>query len=901
MPDSDDAGPFGRYAKEYRKQGWVAPLPLPPNAKEAPPAGYHGNNKRIPVLNEIRKWLRDNGTGNICLALSTVERPADVPFTYDGKQVTEWEHIAIDIDDYGEKHGWAEYCALVGNGLPELPATIASSARWSANEHSNLRVFLVPTGYVYHGKVPGCKHIDVIASNLRYMVAFPSVHPTGSAYTWRVGGSNGWEDIGGVPAANEARVLPEPWFNHIVKRGERQGSNEDSGLEFDELWDWAGETFHAPDTMCEFMEREVTKYISELDASNLHEPLTRVLSRLTKNCLEGHSGYQKATLDYINTWFDVAGERGDRDPDTMRGEIQRSVSGALNDAKIAWDECNQYVPVDTCAKVNGRADNWSANEVADRVAAGDYGGLGNVVGKMEVLNAKPANEYGMHDDGNAQHFIDVYSDNVKYVDGRDGWVVWDGWRWHRDINARYVGLAYRRVRDNQEKYVNVLRQRLAKNPKAEGLKSLIREWNLWSRRSGNVGAIKAALDIASWLNVHEEPVAIPANMFDSNPKLLGCTNGVLVLDDDPDIRPPRKEDYVTYNTNVPYMPWRSLANSEGEVLEGWQLWNEYLEIFLPDPDVRRYVQKVLGHLIVGENPEKLIVFMYGPHDTGKSTMLGGILGALGDYYGAVDINLFKPKDLNPGLIRACPLRVVGMSEVDAGTMDGPTVKRITGNDMVSAEAKYSNVIFQGRPQFTAVVACNNPPNITPADEALNERIMVLPFLKTIDRSHRRYERQTQIERHSGVAVFSWMVEGWKLYCVEGLGEQPVAVRKLRNELVSNLNATQTFIHEMLEKAADSDMGRRALRRAELKAAKRNRARATVADLERDWTPTASMVYQLYTRWCQANGVKAVGHPEFSKELGIGKPQPKGIEGKVQRCYFGVRMKDVEITSSWRQK
>jgi len=119
------------------------------------------------------------------------------------------------------------------------------------------------------------------------------------------------------------------------------------------------------------------------------------------------------------------------------------------------------------------------------------------------------------------------------------------------------------------------------------------------------------------------------------------------------------------------------------------------------------VQKVLGHLIVGENPEKLIVFMYGPHDTGKSTMLGGILGALGDYYGAVDINLFKPKDLNPGLIRACPLRVVGMSEVDAGTMDGPTVKRITGNDMVSAEAKYSNVIFQGRSYIVLKDLANN--------------------------------------------------------------------------------------------------------------------------------------------------------------------------------------------------
>jgi len=906
MPDSDDAGPFGRYAKEYRKQGWVAPLPLPPNAKEAPPAGYHGNNKRIPVLNEIRKWLRDNGTGNICLALSTVERVADVPFTYDGKQVTEWEHIAIDIDDYGEKHGWAEYCALVGNGLPELPATIASSARWAANEHSNLRVFLVPTGHVYHGKVPGCKHIDVIASNLRYMVAAPSLHPTGSAYTWRVGGPNGWVDVDGVPAANEARVLPEPWFNHIVKRGETQGSSEDSGLEFDELWDWAGKTFHEPDTMCEFMEREVTKYISELDASNLHEPLTRVLSRLTKNCLEGHSGYRKAILDYINTWSDAAGERGDRDPDTMRGEIQRSVSGALNDAKIAWDERNQYVPADTCTRVKGRADNWGANEITDA----DYGGLGPIIGKIQLGFAKPANEYHMNDVGNAQHFVDLFGENMKFIDDLKMWILWDGERWHRDYDGRLAEKAFDQVAKRQLQYSNELRKRGANDDK---ILKQADAWRNWSVKSGERPRIKNALDLAKSRWYGSEPVTLRGNVLDTRQDLLGVANGVLELGTEATLRPARKEDYVTFNTNIPYIPWRQLGTQDpddaaNEHSDAWQYWYEYCNQFLSDEDVREMLQRTLGHMLFGSNLEKKLTFFWGETNTGKSTLIAAVQGALGDYCKDVNINIFREKETAPEMIDALPKRIVTLIEADQSMLDVNVIKRMTGGlDKMSGRLLYSNTIVRGRPHFNVIIACNKPPNMLGADAASDDRVLTIPFKKQIEEAKVDYSRAAKAEDVCGVVVLSWVVEGWNMFKAIGLKRPtwPEAVVRANKKLLSELNDHRRFIDEFVERARDCEDGRRAIERAKKKAKLKSQpAEAWPRFIDQGWLIPAGNVYQRYVRWCQAENYEAVKKHVLLEDLGIGPTVVRHTQmaGKSERYYVGVRWKDWnEPKTNWRQK
>jgi P4 family phage/plasmid primase-like protien len=660
----------------------------------------------------------------------------------------------------------------------------------------------------------------------------------------------------------------------------------------DEMYFWATDTFHDSDgQMCRLMKQQLERQIDKMKkAPDSHPNLTNAHWELINLAAEGHSGWLKAVQKYNDIWLRLAGEKRDEMPDTS--EVTRSAFGTISKLEpvVNSDERHGYIPDDPCAS-GGNVFNvaeWGyQTDGEEQIAASDFSGLGPVVGKIETHATKPADQYPMNDRGNGQHFVDLYQDDVKFVDSRRSWVLWDGERWYRDLDDKLVGKAYSRVERLQTKFA-------AELPRGDDTQIRKAEaWRKWGVKSGNVPVIKNALTIAKGLDVGDKPVALSGREFDANPMLLGCANGILDLAyPDRGVRAPRKEDYVTYNTRVPYIPWDTDMAHETGLIEQYNLWLEYLKIFQPDPEMRKFVQKVLGHLLVGENPEKLIIFVYGEHDTGKSTLLGGLSGALGDYYGTIDINLFRNKELNPQLIRAVPLRVTGMSEVDAGRMDASTMKRLTGNDKVVAEAKYSNDIFEGRPQFTTLIACNNEPEIQHSDEALRERVLILPFDTTISRSLRRYDKQTEIERHSGVATLAWLVEGWKLYCAEGLlrRDWPAEVKRLCGEVVSHFNATQTFISECLDKWPATKEGVRAQKRALDKAAGRGKPAAGAAEWEAEWTPPAAVVYELYTRWCNTNGVPAVSHPDLSKEIALGKPQVKNVEGKSVRCYVGVRIK-----------
>lgn len=920
--------PFIYAAQKYRLAGAQGVVPLglvegnwKAGLKNPPPKGYTGAGGKYVTELKLANWLNEDhedyvGNANIGLRLGdvNVDMRGDLPIMYNGQIVDGWENIGIDVDTYGSKNGSKQLDKLQAQ-YGKLPPTIRSSSRWGSGNLSYIAVFLVPKGYRFIGKAAGC--IEIVQKRHRYMCVWPSTNPDakGARYEWRdVDDSSLF-----TPRLDGATVLPEEWFRYLSNNGVLDTEDPISDLTGDELLGWAAETWkdHAGEP-CQEMQDSADRAIFEIeDAHDSHPRLTKHHWRILRLGAEGHGGWLSALQKVNECWIRSAGSKRDA-TEGMSEEIRRSVLGALGKIEPNFDQLLE----DPCitkrdvaeGKYDDRLDNWSAQEACacglpdctgcekgKQITANDFGGLGPVVGRLQAMKDNPADAYGQHDEGNGQHFVDLYGANVKFVDGRDDWTLWvsadgddDNGRWYADSGGKFISLAYQRVRKRQESFARNAAMEAAKNPQNTLLKKRASSWLSWAKRSGDVNPIRNAIESSKRLYVDDNtPVTLLGEEFDANPKLLGCANGVLELTDDPELRPPRREDYVTYNTGTPYIPWRTLAMSDDANLDGFHLWQEYLNLFLPDPEVRHFVHKVMGHTLIGENPEKLLVFLYGSHDTGKSTMIGAIAGALGQYYGTIDMNLFKQKDLNPQLIRAVPLRVTGMSEVDAGVMDAATIKRLTGNDTVIAEAKYSNKIFQGRPQFTTLIACNNPPNINNADEALRERILALPFSTTIDRAHRKYERQTEIEKYSNISVLSWLVEGWRLYCEEGIKRStwPRQVKSLHHEVVSGFNPTQSFFEQMIIKARDSRAGIMAENEAVTRALKRGKDAPSAVDWDPVWTPIASRMYEMYVRWSAANGVQPMSHPQFSKELCVGRPVQRKLDGNNIRVYVGVKIRD----------
>jgi AAA domain/Bifunctional DNA primase/polymerase, N-terminal len=152
-------GPYASAAEFYLKAGY-SPLPLPANRKFPPPEGWTGADARMASYADVFTWMQDHPQGNIALRL-----PRGV--------------IGIDCDAWKGKAELAAWNALC-NRLGPLPDAPCVSSR--KDRISGIYLFRVPDDYVAADLGDAG---EVIQHHHRYVVAYPSVHPSGGIYTWR--------------------------------------------------------------------------------------------------------------------------------------------------------------------------------------------------------------------------------------------------------------------------------------------------------------------------------------------------------------------------------------------------------------------------------------------------------------------------------------------------------------------------------------------------------------------------------------------------------------------------------------------------------------------------------------------------------------------------------------------
>lgn len=190
----------------YRDAGWRGVLPLPPASKFPPPKGFTGYDGAWPTNAQIDLWIAD--------------RPAD------SNLMLRLNHglVGIDVDAYDDKTG--------GRTLEEaesrwgaLPPTYRSSAR-ADDEVSGHRVFRVPEGILFRGRIVfpemGIGDIDTIQPHLRYITAYPSIHPkTGQPYRWYALDGSVMLDTD-VPRVDQLPELPPSWIEALSQEALRE-------------------------------------------------------------------------------------------------------------------------------------------------------------------------------------------------------------------------------------------------------------------------------------------------------------------------------------------------------------------------------------------------------------------------------------------------------------------------------------------------------------------------------------------------------------------------------------------------------------------------------------------------------------------------------------------------------
>ncbi|MGC4960040.1 phage/plasmid primase, P4 family [Gordonia sp. DT101] len=742
-------------AKVLAGSGLGTPLPLPRGDKYPPPDDTTGNKPVIPAEDALSA-IEDHD-GNLALRLAD-------------------NVIGLDVDEYGDKHGTRTMRGLVEK-LGPLPDTYMSTSR-GPETASGIHLYRVPAGRKWKGK-PGAD-VEMIQHTHRYAVVAPST-AADRIYRWYSPDLDRCDP----PNADDLPMLPSAWVDYL-SRGHGPEVREVSSIGgLDAALEWlATEIPGYSEDMSGQMNRTTNpEKLADEMSGGAHDMMVSRVHEVVQLAAEGHHGLATA-LSRIHTAFfaEVLGGAGTdarRDLGSTSSEWERSVVDEVSKLRADIERGDVIIShVGGYTATDGEIDYTAFREKMFR----------RIASEIQLVDTR---EFDVNDTGRAEIFLGCLGDLIRPVLGGDDrvadWAYWDerqgvmrrlttrevrGELWSPSVIASYKSTAESLAKTAVET------EDAGNSDDAESLDRDAKAMFKAAVSAGNRSAMMPSLDQAHAL--HRDPID-PAE-FDREDLTLGVTNGVLDLGDcasggNPIVRKGRREDLILMTAAVPYVPDATHP-----------LWDDYLATFLPDLELREYVQKVIGYAVLGRNPRRRMVFLQGGTSTGKSTMINAVQAALGEYAATVNSNaVFREKQEAgpmPELLAAFPRRIVFASEVGGrNRLHADVIKRLTGGDSITARALYSNVMVQRTPMFTPIIATNSAPTINDADAALSRRLLVLPFDHAVPIDAPDVD-PVHTDPEALVAVLAWLVDGTHRYLIEGLDHDvPAIVAERKAEFV----------------------------------------------------------------------------------------------------------------------
>lgn len=417
--------------------------------------------------------------------------------------------------------------------------------------------------------------------------------------------------------------------------------------------------------------------------------------------------------------------------------------------------------------------------------------------------------------GNADRFVALHGEDVRYVDEASAWYLWDGCRFQRDTRREVAELA--RV------VVTELYAEAAKESDQQRRQRL----GDHAKRSDSAHAVRAMLDLSR----SSRPVARTMDDFDRQLDAVTVANGTVDLRNGT-LRPSDRADQSTRLAPVVYVPGARCPR-----------WEDFLwTVFRERSHLIRYVQKAVGYSLTGDTTEQCLFLLYGSGANGKSTFLETVRLMLGDYGHTArteTVLLSQGGDRSstprPELLDLRGRRMVTASEVVEGKhFNEALVKSMTGGEELNARGMYASSATTFRPTHKLWIGVNHLPIIKGEEEAIWRRIRVIPFDYTVPADQRDPGLPDAL-RAEWPGILAWAVQGCLAWRRERLGEPPVEVQ----------NATRAY-------REDSDILADFLSERCL--------------VEPNARVTGQLVYAAYKSWATEQGLRPLAGKAFASKL-----------------------------------
>jgi putative DNA primase/helicase len=340
------------------------------------------------------------------------------------------------------------------------------------------------------------------------------------------------------------------------------------------------------------------------------------------------------------------------------------------------------------------------------------------------------------DYGHAAVLATLFKDRYRWATHRGCWMAWTGAVWRPVPEEAVAKTAADELRRHYAAQIGATTDKMG----LQELGKKVAETCVFARIAGALNFLKG------W-----EGILTLAEEWDRDPWLLNVQNGTLDLRTCT-LRAHDPADLLTQMAPVEYDP-----NAKGE------RWRKHLETFLPDPEVRRQVQRDLGISLVGADLEELLPIWYGTGGNGKSTTLRVLRELLGDYaeMAAPRLLIASKYERHPAeLADLCGCRVLFSVEIGNGArLDEERVKALTGGENVKARFMRED-FFEFPRTWTITLVCNHKPEIRGTDNGIWRRIRLIPWTVALPKEKQRSQEEVVNELLAeGPAILAWLVEG----------------------------------------------------------------------------------------------------------------------------------------------
>ncbi len=355
-------------------------------------------------------------------------------------------------------------------------------------------------------------------------------------------------------------------------------------------------------------------------------------------------------------------------------------------------------------------------------------------------------------DANAARLIDDALDGrLTYVGGE--WHFFDG-VCHRPLPGVPVSfwavMAFAEEFSNAMNWVHneietqsVVMATTGNQTAVQAKKSLRKEWEAHIyqdrdvRENSGINALKSVLT---------QVCTKQDDYFDNDHQWLVCQNGVLDLDE---FRKNPGNPQLAFGPLDQRLPVSRAVECDFNQDADAPAWDAFLQSSVPDPEIRRFLQRLAGAALLGESKVKAIPNLKGEPDSGKSVFVGALASVFGGYSvapGGLAIQESRG-DTNFEQDELRGKRFICITEPSEDRkLDDSFVKGFTGGDLVKSRTLHKRG-GSWIPQGIIFVASNHVLKLNTRDRAILDRLCLIEF-------PHRFWHKYELERQ-GVPVEQW--------------------------------------------------------------------------------------------------------------------------------------------------